>query len=448
MAVTVLTPTGTLGYGYGQDALANGLHFQPNVIAVDAGSTDPGPYYLGAKSPLVSRISIKRELDNLITSARSQGIPIVVGSAGGVGSKWHVDWTVDIVREIVHERELQIRLAWIYADVPVERVQQAIAENKVEDFEAGYELTHEIASRCSSIVAQMGHEPLIEALGLGADVVIAGRACDDSVIAALPIAEGCDPALAIHMGKILECGAFCAEPFGMDVMMGFLESDHFLLEPGSRNRRASATSVAAHSLYERENPFVQHGPGYSLDLSHAQFDQVDERRVRVSGARMANDEIYRVKLEGAEVDGYRTICIAGIRCPTMIARIDELLDEVRQATLDYFGSNSIRMVYHIYGKNGVMGSWEPENRITSHELGLVIDVVAASQDLARAACHFASGRLLHKSYDNQFNTSGNLAFPYSPSEIDAGPVCKWSVYHLMQIDRPMDLFPIECEELG
>ena len=50
----------------------------------------------------------------------------------------------------------------------------------------------------------------------GADVIIAGRACDDSTIAAYPIWKGGDLGLAIHMGKILECGAFSAEPFAMD----------------------------------------------------------------------------------------------------------------------------------------------------------------------------------------------------------------------------------------
>ena len=43
--ITVLTPTGTLGYGFDSDALNRGMQLQPQVIAVDAGSTDPGPAY-------------------------------------------------------------------------------------------------------------------------------------------------------------------------------------------------------------------------------------------------------------------------------------------------------------------------------------------------------------------------------------------------------------------
>ena len=54
--ITVLAPTGTLGYGFGAEALARGMSLNPSVIAVDAGSTDPGPHYLGSGEPLCSQI--------------------------------------------------------------------------------------------------------------------------------------------------------------------------------------------------------------------------------------------------------------------------------------------------------------------------------------------------------------------------------------------------------
>ena len=110
--ITVLTPTGTLGYGFGAEALARGMSLQPDVIAVDAGSTDPGPHYLGAGEPLVSRLSMKRELTDLINASREARIPLIVGSAGGAGSRAHVDWTAEIVREIAREtgRHFQARL--------------------------------------------------------------------------------------------------------------------------------------------------------------------------------------------------------------------------------------------------------------------------------------------------------------------------------------------------
>jgi len=419
----------------------------PDVIAVDAGSTDPGPHYLGSGETLVSRFSTKRELTDLLAASRRAGIPLVVGSSGGAGCRRHVDWTVDIVREIAREHGLRAKLAWIYADIPIERAKRAVREGEVRDFEAGFPLTEAMLDETVALVAQMGHEPIAAALDEGADVVIAGRSCDDSAIAAFPIARGADPGLAMHMGKILECGAFSAEPFAMDVMVGIVAEDHFLLEPGSRQRRASLTSVAAHTLYERENPIRQAGPGHEVDLSACRFEQATERRVKVSGSRFIKSDEYWVKLEGARCAGYRTICIAGIRCPTMVERIDEILEDARAKAVDYFAPARFELTFHVYGRDGVMGRLEPQRTITSQELGLVIEVVAPDQELAHAVCHQVSGGLLHLHYPGQFNTSGNLAFPYSPSEIDSGPVYRFSAYHLMKAGSPVELFPLHFEEL-
>ena len=73
-------------------------------------------------------------------------------------------------------------------------------------------------------------------------------------------------------------------------------------------------------------------------------------------------------------------------------------------------------------------------------------VVADNQELAHGACHHISGTLLHENWEGQFNTAGNIAIPYSPSEIDAGPVYTFSAYHLMMITDPLELFPISYEE--
>ena len=444
--IRVVTPTCTLGYGFSADGFERAMSMHPDVIAVDAGSTDPGPYYLGSGEALVSQISIRRELTSMILAARKTKIPVIVGSAGGAGTGAHVDEVVRIVREIVAAHQLSLRLAWIYSDIPAKIVTDGIGCGEVRDFEAGWELSADEARASQAIVAQMGHEPIVAALEQGADVIIAGRACDDSVIAAFPIWKGADPGLAIHMGKILECGAFSAEPHGTDVMMGTIDEHGFTLEPGSLTRRASLTSVAAHTLYERENPFLQAGPGHELDLSACEFAQISEREVRVTGSRFMASDDYWVKLEGARRRGYRTITVAGVRCPTMIARIDKLLADAKAAALTYFDAPDLDVQFHVYGRDGVMRGLEPVRQSASHELGLVIEAVAHEQALAHAAAHFISGTLLHVSYPGQYNTAGNLAFPYSPSEVDAGPVYEFSAYHLLKTISPTALFPIHYED--
>lgn len=282
----------------------------------------------------------------------------------------------------------------------------------------------------------------------GADVVIAGRACDDSLIASFAIWKGADPFVATHMGKILECGAAAAEPYGGDVMLGTVDDEGFILEPGSLARRATRVSVAAHSLYERENPFVQAGPGIVVDMSQCTFEQLDDRRVRVSGTRGQRTEDYWIKLEGAKPVGYQTICIAGIRCPTTISRIDKILEDLQQEALKSLPvpDPSVRFSFGKYGIDGVMRELEVEKTLP-HEIGLIIEATASTQKVAWEACRLLSSKLLHSHYEGQKNNAGGTALRYTIPYLDIGQQYKFNVYHLMKVASATECFPIVMEEV-
>jgi hypothetical protein len=55
--------------------------------------------------------------------------------------------------------------------------------------------------------------------------------------------------------------------------------------------------------------------------------------------------------------------------------------------------------------------------------------------------------MLHYPYPGRKSTAGNLAFLYSPSDIACGPVYKFSVYHLVEVDDPRELFTTEYRKL-
>ncbi|MBT6288051.1 MAG: 3-methylaspartate ammonia-lyase, partial [Oceanospirillales bacterium] len=78
----------------------------------------------------------------------------------------------------------------------------------------------------------------------------------------------------------------------------------------------------------------------------------------------------------------------------------------------------------------------------------VIEVVAKTQALADTICSFARSTLLHIGYPGRQSTAGNLAFPYSPSDISHGLVYEFSVYHLLAVDDPLTPFPRTIQQLG
>src|SRR3990172_10985693 len=117
MEMRLLSPTGVLGEGYDQAVLECGLERDPHCIAVDAGSSDPGPYYLGTSTPLFARPVLRADLEPLLVAARARGIPLIVGSATAAGTDALVDQAVEILREIARGHGLRFRLAVIKADV-------------------------------------------------------------------------------------------------------------------------------------------------------------------------------------------------------------------------------------------------------------------------------------------------------------------------------------------
>ena len=102
----ILAPTAILGYGFPVESFETGLARDPHVIAVDAGSTDPGPYYLGVGESFTDRSAVQRDLSLLLEAAVSRKIPLIVGTAGGCGAAPHVAWCRDIIEEIARADEL------------------------------------------------------------------------------------------------------------------------------------------------------------------------------------------------------------------------------------------------------------------------------------------------------------------------------------------------------
>jgi hypothetical protein len=172
-SMCILSPTGILGYGFPEESFWRGMACRPDMIGVDAGSTDPGPYYLGAGVSFTARGAVKRDLELLLEGAVSAGIPLVIGSAGGSGARPHTDWTTAIVMEVARERGYRFDMAVIYADVPREKVAAELAAGRVRSLDGSPELTREAVGAATHIVAQMGVEPIMAALGAGAQVVVA-----------------------------------------------------------------------------------------------------------------------------------------------------------------------------------------------------------------------------------------------------------------------------------
>ena len=443
----ILSPTAILGYGFPAASFARGLAAEPDLIAVDAGSTDPGPYYLGAGVSFTDRSAVKRDLTYMLTAGVRRGIPVVIGTAGGSGAAPHLAWCRAIVEEIAREQALSFKLGVIACDLTPEYILPALREGRISPLPCVPAATEAAITESTQIVAQIGVEPIIAALDAGCDVVLAGRAYDPACFAAAPIRAGYDPGLAIHLGKILECAAIAAEPgSGADCVLGVLREDAFSLRTLSPERRFTYRSACAHTLYEKSDPCHLPGPGGALDLEGTEFTE-DGEGVTVRGSRFVPADPYTLKIEGARPAGFRTISLAGVRDPILIGQIDAVLAETRRRVAEILPEAYARgrIHLHLYGKDGVMGPLEPHPVAEGHELAILIAATAPSQADADSLCSLMRSTLLHQGYPGRIATAGNLAFPFSPSDLKMGPVYEFSLYHLLRIAprEATTLFPVQ-----
>ena len=248
----------------------------------------------------------------------------------------------------------------------------------------------------------------------------------------------------------MECGGLCALPKG-SAMIATMRKDHFDLVPLNPMERCTPLSVAAHTLYEKTRPDRLPGPGGILHLDKATYTQLpDGRSVRVRGSIFHPSETYQIKL-GVSFTGYRTVFIGGIRDPILISGIDAFLSTVRSKTQEAFpvmlDNPNIQLIFHIYGRNAVMGELEP-TPVAGHEIGVLGEVCAPTQEMAGSIAGFARTMCLHCSYEGQIATAGNFASPLTPLEQQAGPVYKFSLYHLMDVDDPTSLFPHKIMDIA
>ncbi|MGA3403866.1 MAG: acyclic terpene utilization AtuA family protein, partial [Acetobacteraceae bacterium] len=361
----------------------------------------------------------------------------------------HLDATLAIVREIARADGLHFRLGVLRADLPRPMLAQAVRDGRVRGIDDMPALTEEEVTEATQIVGQMGMGPFRRALAEDVDVIIAGRACDTAIFAALPTMLGFPPGLAVHMAKIIECASLCCVPGGRDAILAELDDDGFVLESMNPQRRATPTSVAAHSLYEQADPFTVYEPEGKLDLAAAQYVAVDERRTRVTGARWEASTDPCVKIEGARKIGERAVLLAGAADPRFIAQHREILAAVADVVRDLVCEDTPQdytLRFRVYGVDGVRMA-APEHEPPPGEVFVMGECIAPTAERASEVVRTCKQYLLHHGYPGRLSTAGNLAFPFTPPEVSLGPAYRFNVYHLLYTADPDALFPLEVETL-
>ncbi|MFG1922801.1 acyclic terpene utilization AtuA family protein [Cryptosporangium sp. NPDC048952] len=442
--VRMLTPTGMLGAGWDEATIERGLELGVDVITVDGGSTDSGPYYLGSASAKTTAKAVARDLRSLLRAAARAGVPLIIGSCGTSGTDAGVDWVAGIAAEIMAEEGLNLRVARIYSEQTPAALKERL--DHIHPLPPLGELTAETLESCTHIVGMMGHHPIVEALRAGAQIVFAGRATDTAVAAAFPLMQGMPAGPTWHASKIVECGGQCTtNPRGGGVYTT-IDGTGFTIEPLAADSACTPFTVAAHMLYETVNPFEMREPDGTLDVRDATYVAVDDRTVRVEGSKFHTADQHTIKLEGARITGYETTSFTAIRDPLILADVESWADllrtHLRQRVSQTLGLNDDEYAFdlRLYGYNGVLDELEFEAG-PPREVGVMLLVNAPDQATATAVAKVANPLMLHLP-TAEMHYLPSLAFAGSPAETERGAAYEFVLNHVVD-SEPTDLFRIE-----
>lgn len=449
--IRIVSPNGHLGFApTKEESFHLAAATKPDYYCADSGSDDIGPAALGADRSVSMYKWQKHDLELMLLAAREQDVPMLIGSAGDCGSNSRVDMYVQIIKDLATEHDLPpFKLAYFYSEVDTATLAEKHRDGVIfEGLDGRSNLTLEEIEATERSVAVTGIHPYVKALEEGADVIIGGRSSDVAIFAAPAIYEGFPEEHAYYAGKVLECASFCAEPYGAkESVIGTVTHEDVQVTAMAPHQRCTPSSVASHAMYERSNPYFEYFAGGMLDMTNCVYEQVDEKTTRITGQKFVPVEgDIKVKLEGSGFIGEKYIGLAGIRDPYTIENIDEVIRMARDQIAEEFSDLDYRVSFRIFGKDGVMGELEPIKEIKSHELMVVIEGIADTQEDAEAVALMGTRQIFYARLPEVKGTAGTASFVVD-EVLPATAAYMWTMNHTIPVKDPAELYQLSYETI-
>jgi hypothetical protein len=257
-------------------------------------SRDPAAGYARDFVPLIERI-----LPDLVRRRIR-----VTSNAGGVNPRGCAEAVLQVARRL--ELQGKVRVGLVSGDDILDRLDDLIARgHSLSDMETGRPLS-EIRDKVLSANAYLGMAPIVEALRLGADIVITGRVTDTGLTLGPIFHEfGWSPddwdkvAAGTVAGHIIECGAQAsggnllknwravkglADP-GFPIAEASPDGTFVITKHPGTGGVVSVASVTEQLVYEMGDPRSYITPDGVADFTTIDLAPAGRDRVRVSGIR-------------------------------------------------------------------------------------------------------------------------------------------------------------------
>lgn len=444
--------TGHLGYSpLHPETFWRGVEeFAADAVIADSGSCDIGPEPLASGKASSSAEWQKHDIEVLLLGARQKGIPLIISSASDTGTNAGVDQYAQIVRDLVTKHRLgALKMGLIKYDMNRDYLRGLLRKGKVIRGLDGFPpLQRRDIERTTNFVPVMGVEPIMQCLSEEPDVIITARTSDCCPFAAFAMHHGYNADLAYFWGKVLECGSFVAYPKMVNhAVLGTIYEDRIAVTALHPDQRVTPTSLRKHAAYERSSFKGEAVAGGYIHIGDMEAEEVDEKTAAAWGTRFEASPTYNIKVEGAGYIGHKAEYLVGIRSQSFIQKLEEVISHTRKQLRNFYQDVPYELYFSWYGINGVLGPREPRKKGEAHEVGLMIEVIAAKKELAMEIAKLTGRLLLFTPVLSERGSAGRIQLRNEEASY-YGKAYEWTMNHVIEFasaEEASSHFPITYE---
>jgi hypothetical protein len=310
-------------------------------------------------------------MDSVLTAVADRGVK-VIANAGGVNPPA----CAAAVRELAQSRGRgnALRIGVVTGDDLLPRLDALIAGgHALDNMDTGAPLSS-VRDRVLSANAYIGSQPIVAALGRGANVVITGRSTDTALtMAPLRYEFGWGAtdwdrlAAGIIAGHIIECGAQCSggnclwewssipdlANVGYPIVEGRADGSFEIVKHAGTGGRISVQTVTEQLVYEMGDPHAYITPDVVADFTSIQLEGSGENRVRVFGIKGA-PPTDKLKVSIAYRAGFKAVGTLVYAWPEALPKA-QLADRVLRERLDRLGLRFEKVLTEFVGVSATHG---------------------------------------------------------------------------------------------
>jgi hypothetical protein len=310
-------------------------------------------------------------VDSVLPAVTDRGVR-VIANAGGVNPAACAQAVIKLAQQ--RGARGKLTLGVVTGDDLLQRLDELITQgHELRNMDTGEPLST-VRDRVLSANAYLGSEPIVEALGKGAQIVITGRSTDTALtMAPLRFEFGWGDkdwnvlAAGIVAGHIIECGAQCSggnclhewesvpdlANVGYPIVDARPDGTFDIVKHPGTGGRISVPSITEQLVYEMGDPRSYITPDVIADFTSIQLEQAGGDRVRVSGIK-GRPPTDKLKVSIAYRAGYKAVGTLVYAWPDALAKAQRA-DRVLRERLERLGLTLDAIVTEYVGASACHG---------------------------------------------------------------------------------------------